>query len=1023
MRPRILITAFFLLLPAVFYFLKSPQYNGSINYSDFLEWKIENKRNAKPKANAGFPDKAMEWYIQSRVYPGTSFPENWRTEAQEHIRQNNLSASFTELQAELNWTQLGPGNIGGRVRSIVINPSNPSIIYIGSVSGGVWKTTNGGSSWFPCKDDMENLAVCSMVLDPSNPNIIYAGTGEGFFNIDAIRGEGIFKSTDAGATWQRLSATNNSTYYYVNDLAFDEATNTLWAATRKGLFKSTNGGTSFSAVLTSGSSDIHCTDIEIVQGSPSRIYAAMGLFGTGAIWMSSNSGVNFTSVFSQSGKGRVEIGVSQSSSSIAYASFLDLSTNQCGLMIKTTNGGTSWSNITIPGPAYSGPATYTSGQAWYNNIVTVDPANANIVYAGGLDFWKSTNGGSSWTQKTNWYNESGAPPFVHADHHATAFSPSSSSTIFLGTDGGIYKSTNAGETWNSLNNGLYITQFYYGAVDPSAAKYYGGTQDNGTLKSTGSSTWTEIFGGDGGATEVDFNNPNTIYVEYVNWAFFKSTNGGSTFTKAMNGVPVGPEYYDGTTDRTQFITPYTMDPNNPANLVAGTYRVWRTTNSAGNWTAISSDLTGDGSGSNGATISAVTVAKGNSQVIYIGTSNGRVQVTTNAGSTWNLRNSGLPNLSVTRIATDPGSASTAYVTFSGFSSGQKIYKTTNSGTSWTNVSGNLPNIPALSVVVNPADGNDIVLGTDLGIFRTTNGGSAWVSQNNGLANVPVFDLDYRSSDNKIYAATHGRGMFSASFEGGGGGGGNIVTLQYDDGTPTSGYFWGTAGQASANRITPTIAGSKVMSMSMYITGTNGTLARYKPILLGNLGGTPGVSLATIPFRTAASVPGWDEVDVSSFNVTVNGDFFVGMEYDGTNKPSYGYDPVDNGRAWDKQSTTWTLWNETYFMRASIQTPASDVIVETTIPNEFSLQQNYPNPFNPATMIKYSLPDERKVSLKIYDIAGREVVTLVDNTLAPGIYTVSWNGKNSKGTQASSGTYIYRLQAGDYVRTMKMILQK
>lgn len=1023
MKYRLFLTAMVLLLPAGFFFFYTDSYNSSVDAKDFLEWKIEKKRSGVQKAKAGYPDKAMEWYIQSRAYPGTSIPENWRTEALQHIKDNNLSSSFSELQAELNWTQLGPGNIGGRVRSMVINPSNTSIMYIGSVSGGVWKTTNGGTSWAPCKDDMDNLAVCSMVMDPNDPNIIYAGTGEGFFNLDAVRGAGIFKTTDAGATWQQLSATQNSTYYYVNDLIFDNNTNTLYAATRKGLFKSTNGGTSFSGVITSGTSDIHCTDLEIIQGNPSRIYAAIGLFGTGQIWMSSNGGTSFSNVYSSSGMGRVEIGVSQASSNTAYASFLDLSTNQCGLMVKTTNGGTSWTSITIPGPAYSGPATYTSGQAWYNNIVTVDPSNANIVYAGGLDFWKSTNGGSSWTQKTNWYSESGAPPYVHADHHATVFLPGSSSTIFLGTDGGIYKSTNSGETWNHLNNGLYITQFYYGAVDPSTSKYYGGTQDNGTLKSTGSSTWTEIFGGDGGATEIDFSNPNTVYVEYVNWAFFKSTNGGSTFNKAMNGVPVGPNLYDGTTDRTLFITPYTMDPNDAATLVAGTYRIWRTTNSAGNWTAISSDLTGDGSGSNGATISAVTVAAGNSAVIYAGTSNGRIQVTTNTGSNWNLRNSGLPNLYVTDIATEPNSPATAYVTFSGFSSGQKIYKTTNSGTSWTNISGNLPNIPALSVVLNPSDAADIVIGTDLGIFRSTNSGGSWVKQNTGLANVPVYDLDYRSSDNKIFAATHGRGMFSASFSGGGGGGGNILSLQYDDGVPTSGYFWGTAGQASANRMTPTVAGSKVTSISFYITGTNGTTARYKPLLLGNTANTPGSSLSTFSFRTAASVPGWDEIDVSSLNVTVHSDFFVGMEYDGINKPSYGYDPVDNGRAWDKQSTTWAPWNETYFMRASVQTPASDVVIESTVPQEFYLEQNYPNPFNPSTVITYGLPKDQNVTLKIFDITGREVVTLVNNLLAAGTYTVSWNGKTSSGTTAASGTYIYRLQAGDYVRTMKMILQK
>ena len=237
----------------------------------------------------------------------------------------------------------------------------------------------------------------------------------------------------------------------------------------------------------------------------------------------------------------------------------------------------------------------------------------------------------------------------------------------------------------------------------------------------------------------------------------------------MTGIPTGPNTYDGTTDRTQFISPFSMDPNNASTLVAGTYRVWKTTNGAANWSAISGDLTGDGSGGSGATVSTVIVAKGNSNVIYAGCSNGRVQVTTDGGSCWNLRISGLPNLAITRIATDPNNPATAYVTFSGYQSSSKIYKTTNYGSNWTNISGNLPNLPTNCVFVNPANGNNIFVGTDLGVFSTADGGSSWVQDVNGMANVPVLDLDYRASDNKIFAATHGRSMYSATVFGGGGG--------------------------------------------------------------------------------------------------------------------------------------------------------------------------------------------------------------------------------------------------------------
>jgi photosystem II stability/assembly factor-like uncharacterized protein len=755
---------FRLLLPISFivsFFLLSDHVvrNDEITMNDFIYWKIEKKKNKKP--THGMPDEAMKWYYGQRAYPQGFIPVGWREKALKEIQQKGILNKST---LALTWSQLGPGNIGGRVRSIVVHPTDPNIVYLGSVSGGVWKTTNGGTNWFPLKDDMENLAVCSMVMDPTNSNVLYAGTGEGYFNGDAIRGEGVFKTTDAGATWVRLSATNNSNFYYVNKLMIDQTTNAIYAATRKGLFKSTNGGTSFSGLLVgTGGVDVHCMDVEIAYTSPSTIYASFGLFNDASIYRSTDAGSSFTANFSETGHGRIEIATSASNPLTVVASFCDLNTNGVTLIKHTIDGGENWTDINVPGPSFAGSDNYAGTQAWYDNILYIDPSSSSTVYAGGIDFWKSTNSGSDWTQKTNWYSQAGAPQFVHADHHAIAFAPSNPNLMFLGTDGGIFKSTNKGDKWTAINNNLFITQFYYGAVAPTGTIYYGGTQDNGTLKSTGSSSWSEIIGGDGGATEVDFNNPNIVYGEYVNLCFYKSTNGGSSFVKSMNGIPTtGSGQGDGTSDRTLFISPFSMDPNNSNTIVAGTYRVWRTTNSAASWTSISGDLTGDGTGSSGSEISTVIVAKGNSNVIYAGCSNGRVQVTTDAGATWNLRTSGLPVAYCTRITTEPNNPATAFATFSGFSSGNKVYKTTNYGVNWTNISSNLPNIPVNCIAVNPANVNNIYIGTDLGVFSTVDGGTSWVQDNNGLANVSVADLDYRASDSKLFAATHGRSMYSTT---------------------------------------------------------------------------------------------------------------------------------------------------------------------------------------------------------------------------------------------------------------------
>lgn len=1025
MLKKISLVALSLCVLMVAFFIYQSNQNDikEVTYEDFLKFRIERKKNKKP--NYGMPDKAMLWYYEQRAYPLGYIPENWRSEAYEHIKKNNEPVRLEKTNNSFQWTQLGPGNIGGRIRAIVVHPQNSNIIFIGAVSGGVWKTTNGGQSWFPCDDYMENIAVCALAIDPDNPNIIYAGTGEGFFNLDAIRGEGIFKSTDQGQTWIRLASTLNDKFYYVNKLEFDKQTKRLWAATRKGLFYTTNGGASWvTALANQSNADVHCMDVEIAYTQPNTtVYASFGMWGNSVVYRSVDGGNTFdvsAPKISGSNYGRIEIAVSQSNPLVAFVSIMNTSTYGTLSLKKTTDGGNTWSDIAVPGPSASGAQTYTGSQAWYDNILYIDPSNSDIFYAGGIDFWKSTNGGSNWTQKTNWYQLTGYQ-YVHADHHAIAFDPQNANVMYLGTDGGIFKSTNKGETWTSINNNLFITQFYYGAVDPSQSKYYGGTQDNGTLKSTGTTTWTEILGGDGGATEVDFVNPNTIYMEYVNLAIFKTTNGGSSYFKVMNGIPTGSNYWDGTTDRVLFIAPFVMDPNNPQILYAGTYRIFKTTNGAANWTAVSGDLTN----STNQMISTIAVADGNSNVIYVGTTNGRVLVSTDAGANWVLKNSGLPNLYVTRVAIQKDNPAVAVVTFSGYTAGSKVFKTTNYGDTWTNISGNLPNIPANCAFINPQNNQNIVIGMDLGVFVTTDNGTTWQRQVQGMANVAVLDLVYRKSDGKLFAFTHGRGAFVTNFSAGSGGGDPTpLELAYDDGSPSSGYYWNNDNQGSAVRFTPTIQNAKLISGLIYITGVNAGSAIYKPIVLSkNSQNAPGSYLASIPNRTASTTNGWDEVDLSSFNIIVNDEFFYGYLNTGGNKIVYGYDAVNNGRAWDYDGTTWSPWSETYFFRVKIQSAITEVVIENIIPENFELSQNYPNPFNAETTIIFKLPKNEYAKLIVYNSNGQKIATLVDNNLNAGVYNIKWNGKDDNGKPAASGIYIYKLEAGSFVKSLKMNLVK
>jgi minor extracellular serine protease Vpr len=257
---------------------------------------------------------------------------------------------------------------------------------------------------------------------------------------------------------------------------------------------------------------------------------------------------------------------------------------------------------------------------------------------------------------------------------------------------------------------------------------------------------------------------------------------------------------------------------------------------------------------------------------------------------------------------------------------------------------------------------------------------------------------------------------------GGGGGVQTANLVYDDGVPTSGYYWGGAGQGSASRMTPTLSNATVTKMEIYFTSINAGNATYQPIILTNNGGQPGVSYTALPLRTAAVVPGWDEIDLTSYSISVNGDFYVGLLYDGVNRPTYGYDPVSNGRAWD-YSGSWTSWNETYFMRASIQTLTSTAELSSEIPVDFELSQNYPNPFNPSSSFKLSLPEGRDTKIIVYDIRGSKVAELVNNFLSAGTYEITWNGRNDEGIKVASGTYIYTVKAGDFLTSKKMMLIK
>lgn len=667
------------------------------------------------------------------------------------------------------WTWIGPGNIGGRIRSIVISPTNASAMWIGSVSGGIWRTTNGGTTWQVVDDFMANLAVSTLIIDPGNFAIMYAGTGEGFYNADGIRGSGVFKSIDGGTTWAQLASTADSNWQYVNRLAFSPNGATLLAGTRSGTWRSTNGGTSWTRVIVTETLDVNFDPTDNLKAVASGYY--------GRVWYTVDGGVTWNPASGVSASaGRVELAYAPNSPTTVYAS-ADLSS---GTLYKSTNGGQSY---TLVSTGYG----YLGSQGWYDNIVWVDPTNANTVIVGGIDLWRSTNGGVNFTQISQWYN---APYSAHADHHAIVndpnFNGTSNTTVYFGNDGGLYRASNVytvvGTTgWQELNNNLGITQFYGAAGNSSSGVIIGGTQDNGTLRYLGGTeTWDDMYGGDGGYNAADPTNSNYFYGEYVFLNIHRSSNGG-TSSDYISG-----QYWNGSAwawksapyviddarlSQANFIAPFIIDPNNATRLLAGGRSLWRTndartantTSTGPTWANIKAPTSGNSN------ISAIAVAAGNSSLIWVGHNNGDVYSTTTGtvvSPTWTRADLGTPNLparQVTRITIDPANPQKVYVTFGGFSA-DNVWRTTNGGATWTDITGSgltgLPDVPVRSLVINPNNSNWLYVGTEVGIFASEDGGATWGVPHDGPANVSVDELFWLDS-NTLIAATHGRGLYKA----------------------------------------------------------------------------------------------------------------------------------------------------------------------------------------------------------------------------------------------------------------------
>jgi photosystem II stability/assembly factor-like uncharacterized protein len=681
------------------------------------------------------------------------------------------------------WVSLGPGNIGGRTRSIVIHPQAPNVIWAGSVAGGVWRTDDGGQSWQAVDDFMVNLAVTCMVMDPTNPDIIYAGTGEGFFNSDSIRGAGIFRTVD-GLTWNQLPSTTGPEFHNVNRLAISRDGKTLLAATPTGLFRNSDPDRlSWTPTL-----NIAMADVKFHPLDSNR--AVAGTLRDGQAYYSTNGGQTWSAAtHAAPWAGRVEVTYAVANPSVVYAS-VKMDT---GEIWRSSNGGRSYrrrNSLLTNG----GPARYLGDQGWYDNVIWAgDPTNSNLVIVGGIDVWKSTNAGNILRPISTWWDRRSA----HADQHCIVADPRfdgvANKTVYFGNDGGVFKTddlytlgNDPGEPrihgWQELVNTYGVTQFFAGAGNPNTGIIIGGTQDNGTLRynpAVGTEGWTEMFGGDGGWCAADPADPNYFYGEYVFLNVHRSTDGGVTSEyisgQYWNGQdwvwkPIPYRIPDVRNSDALFIAPFILDPNEPNRLLAGGLSLWRTNDAKSPNTQATGPAWIGIKGSAGSLISAIAVSRGHSDIIWVGHEDGQIYATANgtAGSPlWQKVDSVGPNpLSAGRYCTgitiDPQDPNTTYVTFGGYVRGN-VWKTIDGGATWSNIGNALPEAPVRALTVHPRRTNFVYLGTEIGVFTSEDGGATWSPTNEGPTNCSVDDLFWMNE--ALVCVTHGRGMFRIDLSG------------------------------------------------------------------------------------------------------------------------------------------------------------------------------------------------------------------------------------------------------------------
>jgi photosystem II stability/assembly factor-like uncharacterized protein len=874
------------------------------------------------------------------------------------------------------WQNIGPISSSnppvsaGCTKALAIDPTNTNIVYAGAAGGGVWKTTNATATtptWTALTDlVIPDLAVASIAIDPSNPNTIYVGSGDPSIAIDGLGGSGLYRSTNAGSSWSRIAA---STFSKTVNKVFVHPTNSdiVFAcnyANSNGIYRSTNGGTSFTKVYpTSGFAKGVIWDIipaqtiagklimYMVEGNnPGGNQAECGVYKSvddGATWAKiSTAGLPSGDEF-----GKAALAIPKGTLSTVYC-FIALPDGNLKGLYRSTNSGAQFSAITVPSTVFK-PSGQQGAQGWYDLYLAASPGSASndTLFIGGVEAYRSFDKGSTWQSYSDYQNHFD----IHVDHQSIAIDPVNSKRVWIGTDGGVYRSTDAGQNWVYKSSGMLTMRSYHIALDKSDFKRtFSGFQDQGLWRtySGQAAYWAGL--GDGFQPIVDPTNSNVVYAEQPNGDLVKSTSAGS----AGSFNDINPS----TSEQTEWDSPFNMAPHNNQTLFSARVRLWRTQNGGSTWAPISNDFYG------GSTIEAVGLSPANSNVFWLGYGGGKIQLTTDGGSNWSEKSSGIPSALVRSIVCHPTNADFAVIGLSATSTNSaRVMVTTNGGSSWTNVSGTtghlLPGTTVNCVAldsVNPA--TTWYAATNNGIYYTLDGGANWGIAGSGIGLASCNDVQVHANKVTIRVGTHGRSIW----------------------------------EANANLLPVELTGLTAIKTS------KGTELHWKTDSeINSSGFWVQRSYNYSPFEDLTFVPGAGTSntvrDYSALDTKTDAGYYI-----------YRLKQVDLDGSEHISNTVDVTYGNMSALR---------------------LDQNFPNPFvlqvtaTPSTRVRFYLPENEIVSLKIYNSGGAIVKTLISFELrASGEQNVLWDGTDGSGTPVASGEYFYTLETEhDGSMTKKMIV--